>query len=101
VALLVSFAAGTVNNALADGCGDIFVRRARWSSSPRRRLLTRPGKRRLTGPRRRLLTRPGKRRLTGPGKRWAWAALFGAAVFVLVQLVLRPYRDQAAARTSP
>jgi hypothetical protein len=82
VALLVSFAAGTVNNALADGCGDIFVRRARWSSSPRRRLLTRPGKRRLT--------RPGKRRLTGPGKRWAWAALFGAAVFVLVQLVLRP-----------
>jgi hypothetical protein len=47
VALLVSFAAGTVNNALADGYGDIFVRRAR-------RL---PGR--------------GKRRLTGPGKRGA------------------------------
>jgi hypothetical protein len=47
VALLVSFAAGTVNNALADGYGDIFVRRPR------------------------LLPGPGKRRLTGPGKRGA------------------------------
>ena len=55
VALLVSFAAGTVNDALADGYGDIFVRWARWSR----------------GPGKCLLTRPGKRPLTGPGKRWA------------------------------
>jgi len=34
VALLVSFAAGTVNDALADGYGDIFVRWARWSRGP-------------------------------------------------------------------
>ena len=63
VVLLVSFAAGTANDALAEGDGDMSAGRARWLIRPKERL--------LAGARERLLAGAGGALLTGPGKRWA------------------------------